>query len=148
MDDEGSFLVRLDPALADVRALHVLKAADLLVDDGQTEQLRMASREDRRTLRLRDHAHRPTMEAHLEEPLARAIEWGWPRLVEARAHWHLPAPFTVKFIRDFADQVFVIPDAERELSRPLSSLAGFAAEHGAGSFHWEPRSRSWVSDED
>jgi hypothetical protein len=70
MASQGSFAIRpLIPDGATVRALNILKAADLLVDEEWVDEL------VRRPVMVGDQAGRvagsldPTIEAHLDEPL-------------------------------------------------------------------------------
>ena len=150
---DGSFIIR--PAVretASVRALFILKAADLLVDEERAAEL--ASRPIGVIGRIREMMRgtlgsaEPTIEAQVGEPLDMAIAWGRPRLTRARLTWSLPVPFTLELVRPAAHQRFVIPGAEPELDAPLSALPGFASDAGAGAFHWSPRLRRWLSDHD
>jgi hypothetical protein len=149
MASQGSFAIRpLIPDGATVRALNILKAADLLVDEEWVDEL------VRRPVKVGGEGGRvagsldPTMEVHLDEPLETAIAWGCPRLCRARVTWNLPAPFVLRVVRSATGQTFVIPATEPDLEAPLRSLPEFASEASAVAFHWEPLSRTWAADDD
>jgi hypothetical protein len=153
MGADGSFIIRPTlRATASVRALFILKAADLLVDEEWAAEL--ASRPIGVIGRIREvmggvvGSAEPTIEAEVGEPLDMAISWGRPRLTRARLTWTLPVPFTLELVRPAAHQTFPIPGTEPEFDAPLSALLSFASDAGAGAFHWSPRLRRWVGDHD
>jgi hypothetical protein len=150
---DGTFRIRpMVREAASVRAIFILKAADLPVDEEWAAEV--VSRPIGFFGKVREVlggalGQESTLEARLEEPLETAVAWGRPRLTRARLLWnHLSLPFNLELVRPATHQRFVIPTTEGDLDPPLLSLPDFAGHAGSGRFRWSSSKQRWMLDDD